>query len=137
MNNEERVSMAIERVAILSPGDMGHAVGMALRQGGLEVITCLAGRSERTRGLAEAAGIVDVPDMEVLVEEADLVLSIMVPSQATALSQEVERAIRTIGARDLLRRLQRYFTPNDTGYRGDNLRGWWMLHRRVDHRRSA
>ena len=32
-------------------------------------------------------------------EEADLVLSIMVPSQATALSQEVERAIRTIGAK--------------------------------------
>ena len=56
--------MAIERVAILSPGDMGHAVGKALRQGGLEVITCLNGRSERTRGLAEAAGIVDVPDME-------------------------------------------------------------------------
>ena len=93
------MNMAVERVAILSPGDMGHAVGKALRQGGLEVITCLNGRSERTRGLAEAAGIVDVPDLEVLVEEADIILSIMVPSQATALSQEVERAIRTIGAK--------------------------------------
>ena len=92
------MNMAVERVAILSPGDMGHAVGKALRQGGLEVITCLNGRSERTRRLAESAGIVDVPDMEALVERADLVLSIMVPSQATALSQEVERAIRTIGA---------------------------------------
>ena len=29
------MNMAVERVAILSPGDMGHAVGKALRQGGL------------------------------------------------------------------------------------------------------
>ena len=101
------------------------------------MITCLAGRSERTRELAEAAGIADVPDLEALVERADIVLSIMVPSQATALSQEVERAIRSYWRQDLLRRLQRYFTPNDTGYRGDNLRGWWMLHRWVNHRRSA
>ena len=91
--------MAVERVAILSPGDMGQAVGRALRQGGLEVITCLKGRSERTRGLAQAAGIADVPDLETLVEQSDLILSIMVPSQATALSQEVEQAIRSTGAK--------------------------------------
>ena len=89
--------MAIESVAILSPGDMGHAVGRSLREGGLEVITCLEGRSERTRRLAESAGIVDVPDLESLVERADLVLSIMVPSEATALSEDVGQALRTVG----------------------------------------
>ena len=89
--------MAIESVAILSPGDMGHAVGRSLREGGLEVITCLEGRSERTRRLAESAGIVDVPDLESPVERADLVLSIMVPSEATALSEDVGQALRTVG----------------------------------------
>ena len=39
--------MAIETVAILSPGDMGHAVGQLLRENELRVVTCLAGRSQR------------------------------------------------------------------------------------------
>ena len=91
--------MAIERVAILSPGDMGHAVGRALRQGGLRVITCLEGRSERTRGLAESAGIADVPNLETLVDETDLILSIMVPSEATSLARGVAEAIDSTGAK--------------------------------------
>ena len=90
--------MTVKRVAILSPGDMGHAVGRSLREGGLEVISYLEGRSERTRGLAESAGIVDVPSLEDLVEGADLILSIMVPSEATALARDVGQAIRTVGS---------------------------------------
>ena len=89
--------MSVESVAILSPGDMGHSVGAVLREAGLDVITYLEGRSERTRGLAEAAGIEDVPDLETLVERADLVLSIMVPSEAKALATDVGQALRTMG----------------------------------------
>ena len=48
--------MAVAAVGLLSPGDMGHAVGRELREGGLDLLTCLEGRSERTRGLAAAAG---------------------------------------------------------------------------------
>ena len=59
----------IESVGILSPGDMGHSVGQTLRENGLRVITCLQGRSERTRGLAKAAGIADVPTYGDLVRE--------------------------------------------------------------------
>ena len=90
--------MTVKRVAILSPGDMGHAVGRSLRDGGLEVISFLEGRSERTRGLAEAAGIADVASLEDLVEGADLILSIMVPSEAKALARDVGQAIRTVGS---------------------------------------
>ena len=72
--------MRVKTVAILSPGDMGHSVGGALVEHGLDVITCLAGRSERTRGLARTAGFRDVPSYEVLVGEADLLLSILVPA---------------------------------------------------------
>ena len=46
-------------IAVLMPGDMGHAVGRVLAQHGHDVLTCLDGRSERTRGLSEAAGIRD------------------------------------------------------------------------------
>jgi DNA-binding SARP family transcriptional activator len=36
-------------IAIMSPGDMGHAVAAVLRETGLRVISQLHGRSERTR----------------------------------------------------------------------------------------
>ena len=55
--------MEFSTVAILSPGDMGHAVGQRLRENELDVITCLAGRSDRTRALAGKAGIRDVPNI--------------------------------------------------------------------------
>ena len=74
--------MSLETVAILSPGDMGHTVGRVLVEHGLRVITCLKERSQRTRSLAESAGILDVPTFQALVSEADIILSILVPSRA-------------------------------------------------------
>ena len=44
--------MTIEVVGIMSPGDMGHAVGRVLIEHGLRVLTCLEGRSKRTYDLA-------------------------------------------------------------------------------------
>ena len=67
--------MTHDRIAILMPGDMGHGVGRALRRHGHDVMTCLAGRSARTRGLAAAAGMRDAGNLETLVAEADLILS--------------------------------------------------------------
>ncbi|MEX0761854.1 MAG: DUF1932 domain-containing protein [Dehalococcoidia bacterium] len=90
--------MAVHTVGIMSPGDMGAAVGRALRDNGLDVVTCLEGRSERTRSLAVDAGIRDVPDMESLVNEADLVLSILVPSEALPLAERVAAALKSTGA---------------------------------------
>ena len=83
-------------VGILSPGDMGHTVGNVLRQNGLRVITCLDGRSQRTRQLAEKAGIVDVPTYPEFVTEADLVLSIMVPAQAMSAASIVAEALQQV-----------------------------------------
>ena len=81
-------------VGILSPGDMGHTVGNVLRENSLRVITCLHGRSQRTRELAEKAGIVDVPTYPQLVTEADLILSIMVPAQAMSAASAVAEALQ-------------------------------------------
>ena len=81
-------------VGILSPGDMGHTVGNVLRQNGLRVITCLQGRSQRTRRLAEKAGIEDMPTYSQLVTEVDLILSIMVPAQAMSAAAAVADALQ-------------------------------------------
>ncbi len=39
--------MSKTTVAIIAPGEMGHAVGATLRARGARVTTCLAGRGER------------------------------------------------------------------------------------------
>ena len=88
-------------VAVMSPGDMGHAVAATLRAHGLRVITCLEGRSARTRALAEQAGIEAVPDDDALVREADLLLSILVPAQALRLARQIAAALGRTGT-DLL-----------------------------------
>ncbi len=81
-------------IGILSPGDMGHAVGATLREHGLRVLTNLEGRSARTAALAAEAGIIDVADDQALVREADILLSIMVPAQAYACAERVAAAVR-------------------------------------------
>ena len=90
--------MNIGTVAILSPGDMGHAVGQRLREHELDVITCLAGRSERTRALADKAGIRDVSTMEELVEQADLVMSMTVSAAVPGVCQQVADALKATGS---------------------------------------
>lgn len=89
--------LKLQRVAILSPGDMGHAVGRDFRASGLEVLTCLSGRSSRTRELAEHAGFKDVPSLKALTKEADLVLSIIVPDAAVVLAEEVAKSLKSTG----------------------------------------
>ncbi len=86
--------MNLNTVAILSPGDMGHSVGHVLVSNGLRVITCLRERSERTSLLAKQVGIEDVSTYQRLVEEADLILSILVPAKAVEAAQDVARAIQ-------------------------------------------
>ncbi len=89
--------MRIETVALLSPGDMGHAVGQVLVSNGVRVITCLENRSERTRLLARRARIEDVPTYRELVRQADLLLSIVVPSEAYQTAKAVVESISKKG----------------------------------------
>ncbi len=88
----------VKTVGILSPGDMGHSVGNVLRENGLRVIACLGDRSERTRALARAAQIEEVASYHALVQEADILLSILVPAQAMAAAELIAQALRETGA---------------------------------------
>ena len=90
--------MDINTVAIVSPGDMGHAVGQLLRESELDVITCLAGRSDRTRALSQKAGIRDVPTMEKLVEKSDLIMSMTVSAAVPGVCRQVADALVTTGS---------------------------------------
>jgi 3-hydroxyisobutyrate dehydrogenase-like beta-hydroxyacid dehydrogenase len=90
--------MDIRTVGILSPGDMGHALGRVLAHNGLRVVAALDERSERTRALAAEAGIQDVGSVERLVGEADAVLSVLVPAEAVPAAERVAAALHTTGA---------------------------------------
>ncbi len=90
--------MSIESVAILSPGDMGHAIGQLLRENELRVLTCLAGRSRRTRELSQQAGITDVPNLNELVEQSDVLMSVTVSEAVPGLCREVADAVKATGS---------------------------------------
>ena len=90
--------MANKTVGLLSPGDMGHTVGGVLHDNGLRVLTCLQGRSERSRALAAEAGIEDVPSLDDLVQQVDILLCILVPSRALGVAEQVATALRNTGA---------------------------------------
>ena len=85
-------------IGILSPGDMGHTVGRRLRENGLRVVAHLADRSARTQRLAMQAEIEEVASYELLVQEADMMLCILVPAQAQAAAHKVATALRKTDA---------------------------------------
>lgn len=87
--------MTLQKVGLLSPGHMGHTVGRVLVEHGMQVLTCLVGRSERTRALAEKAGIKAVPTYRQLVRDTDMILSILVPANAGKAARTVAEALRT------------------------------------------
>lgn len=90
--------MAYDTIAILSPGEMGNGVGNALVRHGHRVITCLAGRSEQTKARAERGGFEVVDDLETLVKEAQLILSIVPPEFAVDTARDVAAAMKSAGA---------------------------------------
>ncbi len=88
-------------IGVVSPGDMGHSVGNRLREHGARVLTSLEGRSERSRGLAAEAGIEDAGTLADLVREVDVLLSILVPAEATGLADRVASALKQTGTAPL------------------------------------
>jgi 3-hydroxyisobutyrate dehydrogenase-like beta-hydroxyacid dehydrogenase len=75
------------RTAIVAAGNMGSAVARRLTEHGVEVFTCLEGRSEASRVRAAAAGMVDVE--LAWLGEVDLFLSILPPVDALALARQM------------------------------------------------
>lgn len=89
--------MSNKTIAILMPGDMGHGVGLALRAHGYDAITSLTGRSERSHKLAEAGKVRDAGDLDATVTAADMIMSILPPSSALKLAEDVAAAMKRTG----------------------------------------
>src|SRR6266545_313298 len=77
---------------------MGSGVGAVLSQHGVRVLTWLEGRGARTRERAQQAGMMEVKDLQTLVGEAQVVLSIVPPAVAPAIAEQLASAIRTARA---------------------------------------
>lgn len=86
--------MAIRTVAVVAPGEMGHAVADVLRRSGLRVVTCLVRRGPDSVARANRAGTEALPGFEAVVRESDAFLSILPPSEALNLARDVATAIK-------------------------------------------
>lgn len=85
--------MKIETIGVMSPGDMGQAVALQLKNKGFKVCTALEQRSARSKTLAGQAGLTDVGTVAKLVENCDVILSIMNPGSALDFAGEVAQAL--------------------------------------------
>jgi 3-hydroxyisobutyrate dehydrogenase-like beta-hydroxyacid dehydrogenase len=77
---------------------MGAGLGWALREGGARVVATVRGRSERSRRLAEEAGLELLPGLFDVLTVADVVLSVTPPGQALAAAQTIANVARESGA---------------------------------------
>jgi len=86
-------------VAVIAPGMMGSAVARRLTSSGIQVLTSLTGRSAATTARAEAAGMTDATDLQLV--QADFILSIVPPGEALALAERLAPAIRDLRTKPL------------------------------------
>ncbi|MFQ5683915.1 MAG: DUF1932 domain-containing protein [Candidatus Binatia bacterium] len=94
--------MAIQHVGILSIGEMGYHWARLLGSHGVDVLTYAKGRSEVTRKRAENAGVRLVPSWLRLVEESDLIVSLLNPSSAERVASKVARTLVRVEKKNLL-----------------------------------
>jgi 3-hydroxyisobutyrate dehydrogenase-like beta-hydroxyacid dehydrogenase len=81
---------------------MGSAVGAAYLAAGNRVVATVDGRSARTNGLAEEAQLELLPDLDAVVGESELVLSIVPPGEAGATAAAIAAAAGRTGSRPLV-----------------------------------
>src|SRR5512145_136380 len=95
-------AMRIETVGLMTPGDMGQALALQIKARGLTVCTALDRRSERSRALAQEAGLTDLGSVARLVAECDVVLSVMNPGAALDFAREAAAALHASGHHTLI-----------------------------------
>jgi 3-hydroxyisobutyrate dehydrogenase-like beta-hydroxyacid dehydrogenase len=89
-------------VGLIGAGHMGSGLGWALRDSGHEVITTLAGRSERTAKLVHDAGLTVVADLPAVVRRASLLLVVTPPGAALDTAGAIAAAALSTGTRPLV-----------------------------------
>lgn len=74
---------------LLHPGEMGSAVGHAVRSAGFRVLWSSAGRTPKSIARASAAGLQDVGTIEDLVGRSRIILSVCPPHSALDVARQV------------------------------------------------
>jgi 3-hydroxyisobutyrate dehydrogenase-like beta-hydroxyacid dehydrogenase len=78
-------------IGLLHPGEMGAAIGAALRASGQTLLWASAGRSAATAERADGAGLEDVGTIEELSRRSDVILSVCPPHVAVDVARSVTR----------------------------------------------
>jgi 3-hydroxyisobutyrate dehydrogenase-like beta-hydroxyacid dehydrogenase len=94
--------MAFQRIGILSIGEMGYHWARILTSRGVEVLTYAKDRSETTRKRAERVDAKCLPSLDRLVNDADLIVSIVVPFAAKLVAADVAKATVRAGRKGLV-----------------------------------
>lgn len=94
--------MSFKKIGIMSIGEMGFHWAKLLKSHGVEVLTYDKDRGEVSRKRGENADVKSVASMADLVQGAELIVSIVVPSAAKRVAETVAAAVKESGRRDLL-----------------------------------
>ena len=78
-------------VGVLHPGEMGAAIGGALRARGQTVLWASSGRSPATGERADQAGLEDVRTVEELARRCDVIFSVCPPHAAVEVARSLPR----------------------------------------------
>ena len=81
----------MKTISLLSPGDMGSNIAGFLIDAGYEVISPLDERSESTKQRANKIGIENCHTLENAINNSQLLISILVPSEALGLSEKLAK----------------------------------------------
>jgi len=94
--------VAFQKIGLLSIGEMGFHWAKLLKGQGVEVLTYDKDRGEVSRKRGENAGVKSLPSMARLVDDAELIVSIVVPSAAKRVAAKVAKAVAKSGRKELL-----------------------------------
>ena len=74
--------MIILKIGFIGFGEVASTLARSLKSEGVEVYTCLAGRSPKTVELAQSIGVNICPSFHELADISDIILAAVVPAQA-------------------------------------------------------
>ncbi len=94
--------MSFQKIGIMSIGEMGFHWAKLLKSHGVEVLTYDKDRGEVSRKRSENAGVKSMASMAELVQSAELIVSIVVPSAAKRVAETVAAAVKESRRKDLL-----------------------------------
>jgi len=94
--------VAFQKIGLLSIGEMGFHWAKLLKGQGVEVLTYDKDRGEVSRKRGENAGVKSLPSMARLVNDAELIVSIVVPFAAKRVAAKVAKAVAKTGRKELL-----------------------------------